>query len=282
MPITDTPLRYPGGKTKLYKKISTLINLNMNKKNCIYVEPFAGGSGLALRLLFRENVDYLVLNDIDYGIYSFWNSCLNHTDELCQMINDCNITIENWNIQKAIYNSPKTFSKLQVGFATFFLNRCNVSGVIKGGVIGGIDQHGKYKIDARFNKDELINKIQKIGQYRDRIEFHNMDADIFLRNRLSMYNCTELFLNIDPPYVKKGAMLYENSFNLNDHTQLFNTIQSLDYNYKWVVTYDECDFISSLYHNFRQEIITLNYSAGKTKSGNEYIIYGNSISIPDA
>lgn len=282
MPITDTPLRYPGGKTKLYKKISTLINLNMNKKNCIYVEPFAGGSGLALRLLFRENVDYLVLNDIDYGIYSFWNSCLNHTDELCQMINDCNITIENWNIQKAIYNSPKTFSKLQVGFATFFLNRCNVSGVIKGGVIGGIDQHGKYKIDARFNKDELINKIQKIGQYRDRIEFLNMDADIFLRNRLSMYNCTDLFLNIDPPYVKKGAMLYENSFNLNDHTQLFNTIQSLDYNYKWVVTYDECDFISSLYHNFRQEIITLNYSAGKTKSGNEYIIYGNSISIPDA
>lgn len=278
MPITDTPLRYPGGKTKLYRTVCTLINSNRDSEHCIYVEPFAGGSGLALRLLFKNDVDYLVLNDIDYGIYSFWNSCLNHTDELCQMIYDCDITINNWNIQKTIYNSQQAFSELQVGFATFFLNRCNVSGVIKGGVIGGFEQTGKYKIDARFNKNELIAKIIKIGQNRDRIEFHNMDADDFLKAYLSNFSQEEIFLNIDPPYVKKGSMLYKNSFNPTDHILLANTIQKL--NCKWIVTYDKCSFIDSLYKNYRHEVIELKYSAGKTKSGNEYIIYGDSIYIP--
>jgi len=242
------------------------------------MEPFAGGAGLALRLLFRGDVDYLVLNDIDYGIYCFWKSCLEYSEEICNMIENCDVNTDNWNIQKNIYNSKHLHSIVEIGFATFFLNRCNVSGVIKGGPIGGREQTGKYGIDARFNKNELITKIQKIGAYSDRIEFFNLDANDFLLNVACQYPDKEVFLNIDPPYVKKGSLLYENSFKAENHAQLANIIQMLTYN--WVVTYDKCDFIENLFLNFRKETVKLNYSAGQTKSGDEFIIYGNSIVIP--
>lgn len=277
MPIIDSPLRYPGGKTKLYKMISNIISNNRKADRCIYMEPFAGGSGLALRLLFRGDVDYLVLNDIDYGIYCFWKSCLEKTDELCDMIENCDVNTDSWNIQKNVYNAKHLHTLVEVGFATFFLNRCNVSGVIKGGPIGGRDQTGKYKIDARFNKNELISKIKKIGEYSDRIEFFNLDANDFLMNVTCQYPAEEIFLNIDPPYVKKGALLYENSFKEEDHAQLANIIQMLKYN--WIVTYDKCDFIEHLFLEFRKEIVKLNYSAGQTKSGDEFIIYGPYIII---
>lgn len=278
MPIIDSPLRYPGGKTKLYKMISNIISNNKKAKRCIYMEPFAGGAGLALRLLFRGDVDYLVLNDIDYGIYCFWKSCLEKTDELCYMIENCDVNTDSWNIQKNVYNSKHLHSLVEVGFATFYLNRCNVSGVIKGGPIGGRNQTGKYKIDARFNKNELISKIKKIGEYSDRIEFFNLDANDFLLNVTCQYPDEEIFLNIDPPYVKKGPLLYENSFKEEDHAQLANIIQMLRYN--WIVTYDKCDFIERLFLEFRKETVKLNYSAGQTKSGDEFIVYANSISIP--
>ncbi len=278
MPIIDSPLRYPGGKTKLYKMMSKIISNNRDAERCIYMEPFAGGAGLALRLLFRGDVDYLVLNDIDYGIYCFWKSCLEYSEEICNMIENCDVNTDNWNIQKNIYNSKHLHSIVEIGFATFFLNRCNVSGVIKGGPIGGREQTGKYGIDARFNKNELITKIQKIGAYSDRIEFFNLDANDFLLNVACQYPDKEVFLNIDPPYVKKGSLLYENSFKAENHAQLANIIQMLTYN--WVVTYDKCDFIENLFLNFRKETVKLNYSAGQTKSGDEFIIYGNSIVIP--
>ena len=71
MPITDSPLRYPGGKAKLYHLVRPILHENVGA-NSIYVEPFAGGAGLALKLLFRGDVDSLVLNDIDRNIYAFW------------------------------------------------------------------------------------------------------------------------------------------------------------------------------------------------------------------
>ena len=161
MPQTPSPLRYPGGKTKLFEYISPVVTKNLNGTNRIYIEPFAGGSGLALKLLFAGIVDSLILNDLDYSIYCFWNSCITQAPALCTMIEECTIDLSMWNTQKYIFLNQEKFSPLEIGFATFFLNRCNVSGVIKGGPIGGTSQKGKYKIDARFNKSKLISKIER-------------------------------------------------------------------------------------------------------------------------
>lgn len=273
MPKTNSPLRYPGGKTKLYKLISPIVTSNVN--NAIYIEPFAGGAGLALELLFNQDVETIVLNDIDYCIYCFWSSCLNLTDQLCDMIYKCNVNIDTWVEQKNIYSTASCHSTLEVGFATFFLNRCNISGVIQGGPIGGKEQKGKYLIDARFNREDLIKKIKRIGGMNERIVFYNLDALNFIQNVVPRYPIENTFLNIDPPYVKKGPMLYENSFTNYDHAELSNLIKLVKH--KWIVTYDECDLIYNLYANYRIKPITLSYSAGQTKSGNELLILSDYI-----
>lgn len=279
MPSTPSPLRYPGGKTKLYGLIQPIVAANIVGTNRIYVEPFAGGSGLALKLLFNHDVDQLMLNDIDYRIYCFWQACLHDTDQLCTLVQDCDVTVDNWRIQKDIYMSPNSYTQTQVGFATFFLNRCNVSGVISGGPIGGFDQLGTYLIDARFNRNALIARIRDIGAQANNIIFYNLDASTFLQNELPKVNINSIFLNIDPPYVKKGKLLYENSFHENDHTELSRVVQALQY--KWIVTYDECNLIQQLYSDRRQQVITLDYSAGSTRKGSEFLILSDLIEVPE-
>lgn len=282
MPITESPLRYPGGKSKLYNLIRPIVTHNVHGASRTYVEPFAGGAGLALQLLFNGDVDHLVLNDIDYNIFCFWDTCLHNAEELCFLIDNCNINMDTWSLQRTIYDNPAEHSRLEVAFSTFFLNRCNVSGIIRGGPIGGHNQTGNYGLDARFNREDLQRKIRHIFRERDRIEFFNMDAHSLILNILPRYNINCTILNIDPPYVKKGPLLYENSFTVDDHAKLAHAIENL--NYKWIVTYDECDTIYSLYSCFRKEIITLDYSIGNTKSGRELIIYSDSIdlTIPQA
>ena len=180
-----SPLRYPGGKAKLYNQIVELLIVN-NKLNNTYVEPFAGGCGLALMLLKNNIVSNLILNDIDKSIYCFWKSVLKYNDELCTMINDAVLTLEEREKQKliqknkGIINIRKKEDVLKLGFSTFYLNRVNRSGIIKAGVIGGVKQLGNYKMDCRFNKKSLILKIKEIGTYKDKIKFYNLDVIEFL------------------------------------------------------------------------------------------------------
>jgi DNA adenine methylase len=277
MPITDTPLRYPGGKTKLYDYVLNIINEN-EMVNYVYIEPFAGGSGLAISLLLNNKVRSIVLNDIDPHIYWFWRSIIDYPDDICEMINSVPVTIKEWEKQRQIYQNYNHYNELEIGFSTFFLNRTNVSGVLMGGPIGGINQLGNYKLDARFNKSGLINKIQKIKVQREKIQVFNKDAKDFVIEDLPTFNNYSAFINFDPPYVNKGSILYRNYFSEKDHTDLSRIINTC--NCKWIVTYDKCSLIHILYNKYKQEVITLNYSTGDNKQGYEIVIYSDNLNIP--
>ena len=276
MQTTYSPLRYPGGKTKLYPCIQPIIarNLSNNAKR-FYIEPFAGGAGLALKLLNHGDVDELVLNDFDSNIYLFWKACLENADDLCYRIITCNLNIDEWERQHYIYTNPEHYSDLDIAFSTFYLNRCNISGIIRGGPIGGRAQSGRYKLDARFNRDSLVKKIHDINANASRIHFFNYDALDFFSLVLPRYSPESTFLNIDPPYVKKGPALYKNSLTEADHALLSDHIHQLKH--KWIVTYDDCELVRQLYSDYSKSIITLNYSTGHTKRGTELLIYGHSI-----
>ena len=157
-----SPLRYPGGKARLATFLGDVITLN-KIVNCTFVEPFAGGAGAALTLLFLEKVDSIIINDFDKAIYSFWDSILLDTDSFIEKLETVDLTIHEWERQKEIYNSVDS-TKLELGFASFYLNRTNRSGIIEGGPIGGRNQSGKWKIDARFNRINLIERIKKISK----------------------------------------------------------------------------------------------------------------------
>lgn len=236
------------------------------------------GSGLALSLLYNNLVSNIIINDIDKAIYAFWHSILVHNKKFCQKIIDTNVTLDEWHKQKEIYNNPK--SKIfDLGFATFFLNRTNRSGIIKGGPIGGISQNGKYLIDCRFNKEDLINRIRKIYSYRANIHLYNLDVTDFIVHELPNLNLNSSFIYFDPPYVEKGPELYKNNFTEDDHKTLKNTIKD-NISIPWLITYDYTDTIVNIYKEYNTDKFTLTYTAGTSKKGNELMIFSNNLKNP--
>jgi DNA adenine methylase len=275
VPTTLTPLRYPGGKTQFYPLIKDLLK-NNDLIEHTYIEPFAGGAGIAIKLLINKDVERIVINDIDPAIYAFWYSVLYHTDDLCSLIEKTPVTIDQWKKQKKIYNKEKS-KILEKGFATLFLNRTNISGIIKGGIIGGLQQAGVYGIDARYTKNTLIKKIETIGKLRGKIDIYNLDA-VNLFNLEKIQKLKKTFVYFDPPYVSKGIGLYENSFSEEDHKKLASMIKKCSR--KWVVTYDVHSLITELYAGFRHDYLDLNYSINQKRRAKEYIFFSNNIILP--
>jgi len=274
LPTTLTPLRYPGGKTALYEKVVSIFEQN-GLQDITYIEPFVGGAGLAIKLLLRNNVSQIVINDIDPAIYSFWHSVLNQPEDLCRRIMECKISIEEREKQIQILKNQEYNSTVDIGFATLYLNRTNVSGILDAGPIGGKDQEGDYKLDARFNKTGLITKINKIASFRQNIRLYGLDVINFMDDVLPTIEAKTLFLNFDPPYVKQGQALYLNHFTIKDHQRLRNKVA--DCEHYWIVTYDFNNIILDLYSAFEYERIQLNHSAGSMKKGEEIIIYSHNL-----
>lgn len=275
MPVTLSPLRYPGGKTQLAPYVKHLMDLNNTKK--IYIEPFAGGFGVALKLLFDGEVEQVVMNDYDPSIYAIWNAILNCNKELIDLINSTPVTLKEWYKQKDLYETFKNDpNSMENAFATLFLNRTNVSGIINAGPIGGTSQHGKYKIDCRFNKKNLISKINNIYKYKDRITLYNLDANVFIKNELGKFPIDGTFIFYDPPYFKQGKNLYMSFINKEDHSTLSDNIINFSTQYKWIVTYDDEEYIHNLYKSHAKSFkYYLRYYANKKRIAKELLFANN-------
>ncbi len=278
MPVNFSPLRYPGGKTKLYTYVKSILEEN-NLIGQTYIEPFAGGSGLALKLLLNGDVKRIVLNDYDPAIYSFWYCVLNESEQLCDFIMNVDLSLDEWDYQKNIYTNQNQYNILEVAKATLFLNRTNVSGIIKGGMIGGRNQTGAYGINARFNRDDLVSKIENISNHSQQIELYNMDAKDFIKPKI-LHHYYKTFINFDPPYVEKGGQLYKNSFIEKDHEELCKAIGKCSR--KWMVTYDVNPLIKRLYRNYRGTEIILNYYAKTVRKSRELVYFSNNLILPNS
>lgn len=262
-----SPLRYPGGKAKIYSVVKDIIIKN-NLSHKIYVEPFSGGFGLGLKLMFNGDIERFIINDYDRHIYAFWKCVFQYTKELIKRIEIVDITIEEWNKQKEVYNNHEKYSLIDVGFSTLFLNRTNYSGILMSGPIGGFSQRGKYKLHCRFNKKRLIETINKISSYKNKVKVYNKDAIKLIRKLKSNEN--KVFYNFDPPYVNKGAELYLNSFVEKDHRELKDEINNI--RTEWIMTYDNVGLVKGLYSEYEQSELKLTYSVGSKRKEKELII----------
>lgn len=274
-----SPLRYPGGKAKFYDNIIKIFENNKIEKP-VYCEAFAGGAGLALLLLKNNMVKKLILNDIDKSIFTFWKSVLCYTKDFCRMIENVTITLDEREIQKKLQKDKNNLNMnekediLKLGFSTFFLNRVNRSGIINAGVIGGINQDGNYKMDCRFNKTKLIERIKDIAKYKDKIELYNLDATVFIEK---IKNKKSLFIFFDPPYFNKGHELYTNFYNKIDHIKLANYISTINKN--WIITYDNTSEIKEIYSKYKIKEFNINYSLEKKRKAKEILIVKNNFII---
>lgn len=243
-----------------------------------YVEPFAGGCGLALGLLFGGHVSKIQINDIDPAIWSFWHSVLNDTAALIEKIESADLSIEGWRQQKAVLAEVNFGDPLSLGFSAFYLNRTNRSGVISGaGIIGGLMQAGKYKLDCRFNIPDLIKRIVRVAKYRDRISLTRMDALDFLTHADEILPRKAMFC-IDPPYFHKGSSLYMSFYKPADHATLAKKILALDR--PWIVTYDNASEIKELYADAAMTSMSVNYSAHDKRKATELLINSPLITLP--
>lgn len=273
---TSSPLRYPGGKSAFYELIVAILGANgLGRRH--YAEPFAGGCGLALTLLYENAVSDIHVNDIDRGVVCFWRSALEHSAELAALIKGTPLTVEEWEAQREVYRGQDDSDPVSLGFSTFFLNRTNRSGIVKGaGVIGGLAQKGSYKIGCRFNRDDLVKRVQRIATYRDRIHLSGLDALDFIRKLNEEARRTFLF--VDPPYFGKGSSLYTNYYGSSDHEKLATALLAIDQ--PWVLTYDNVPEIRKLYRARRQFAVGVQYSVQTKRLGRELLVPSKGLRVP--
>lgn len=274
--INLSPLRYPGGKNKTYGYVKYLVNTHGIST---YIEPFAGGASVALRLLINGDVKKIIINDYDRGIYALWNTIVNNSDDLVELIQKVPLDIDQWYIQKKIQMQKNTIDELSLALSTLYLNRTNRSGIIKAGVIGGKNQDGDYKLDCRFNKTTIIKRIKLIASYSNQIKVFNLDAKNFIETEIK--NTRNSLTFFDPPYYDKGPNLYTNFYKHDDHVNLAKVIKKKMKNRYWILTYDTSNAIQNLYKNQRNIKYYLNYSISKPSQGQEFMFFSNKMSIGD-
>lgn len=244
-----------------------------------YVEPYAGGAGAAIYLLMEGAVDRIIINDVDPAIYAFWSSVLHDTDRFLKKLDRCVVSLAARERHRRILLSPTGHSRLDLGFATFFLNRTNRSGILRGGVIGGQSQTGRYKMDARFNRKDLAARIERIALMRDKIDIFGDDAMSLLR-RIKRRLPAHSLIYFDPPYYVKGAQLYRNFYTARDHTEIARSVLTL--RTPWLVTYDNCPEIRTLYSNASTEEFSLCYSTHLSRKRATEVMFFNNINLPRA
>ena len=272
-----SPLRYPGGKGKLASFMEYMID-QLGHQGGTYIEPFAGGAGIAMELLLRNVVSRIVINDYDKAVCSFWKAILTETDRFVEEIRTVPLTVDEWQKQHEILVTQNDKYSFELGFAAFYLNRTNRSGIIKGGVIGGQEQAKDWKMDVRFKREELITRVQRIAARKKDIKLYNKDVNSFIKNYVPLYEENAL-IYFDPPYYKKGQQLYMNFFNYKDHVRIEQEIRE-HVNCDWIITYDYEPQIEEIYHNYNLRLYDLNYSVSTKRKANELMIFKDGIFIP--
>jgi DNA adenine methylase len=272
----SSPLRYPGGKSAMSGLLGQIRKLNRLGDRFV-AEPFAGGAGAALSLLFLEETTDVYINDLDPAIFDFWWTLLNRPTPFLQLMRATRVNMAEWRRQRAIYRSRRQQSHLRRGFAAFYLNRCNRSGIIaNGGPIGGPRQQGKWKLNARFNKSDLLRRCQKIAEYSHRIHASCRDGIEFIDS----LDLQKGFLFIDPPYYAKGNTLYLNALDHKYHAALASRLRSMT-DSPWVLTYDDCPEIRDLYNGWTTvREFSLQYSASDRRHGREVLIAPKWMRLP--
>jgi DNA adenine methylase len=270
-----TPLRYPGGKAKFAPFIAKIMESN-DLAGGHYLEPYAGGAGVALELLYHGYAGHVHINDLDPAVHAFWIAATTQPEELLRLVNDTPVTMDEWFKWRSILRGDRAADATELGFATLFLNRTNRSGILKAGVIGGIDQLGNYKLDARYKKDVLKTRIEKIASHSSRISVYCSDALVLLRD-IKAYLPKRSLVYLDPPYYVKGRGLYRNFYRHEDHVAIAKLLQNSRFNRSWVVSYDNAPEICDMYSASGRLDYSLHYTAQERYVGKEVMFFSDGL-----
>lgn len=271
-----SPLRYPGGKGLLLDFVDDVIRNSLGT-GVRYVEPFVGGAAVAIGLLSRGIADRAVIGDIDPAVAAFWRGVFFHNEEFVDRVRECAVTIDAWHGHWQTLNAESVNDDLQLGFSAFFLNRTNYSGILRARPIGGLEQTGDWRLDCRFNKEDLVRRIKKLDRFSDRVDvFEGSACDLL--DGLPENDVDDLFVYADPPYLMKSADLYLDETAFDTHVRLAAKLRSM-FRY-WIVSYDRDSRVGSvLFPNERIARFSIRHSASRAHIGQELAVFSDDCAV---
>lgn len=218
--------RYPGGKARHAPRICALIP---DSRTC-FIEPFCGGASVSAHLLSsRTSLSRLTLVDANKCVCDFWR-CVFSPYQRAKLIKEVLLFVPSVADYASLKNRTDPFAFLAI-------NRLSHSGR-GGGPIGGWDQSGEWKINARWNAKKLADAISFLGTVGEKITSVENSCGIdALRNSADI-------AYVDPPYVDAGPSLYSRSFTEHDHMMLHEVLSSRD---DWILSYDDHEHIKAMY-----------------------------------
>ncbi|MBZ0207276.1 MAG: DNA adenine methylase [Flavobacteriales bacterium] len=274
-----SPLRYPGGKAPFAPFIAKVMEVN-GVEGGHYLEPYAGGAGVALELLFHDHASHIHINDLDPAVHAFWLSITEHSGALLDLLDSTPITMDQWFQWRSVLRGETEATLVEKGFATLFMNRTNRSGILKAGVIGGKEQSGEYKLDARFRKDMIAARIEAIANRANDISVYCVDSEQLL-NRCAEFLPERSLIYLDPPYYVKGKGLYRNYYKHDDHVRIARVLQQETFTWPWVVSYDNAEEICEMYQMSQALSYGLNYTAQRRYVGSEVMFFSQNLVVPN-
>lgn len=218
-------------------------------------------------------MEQVIIGDIDPAIAAFWRGVFFRNEEFIDKVRTCAVTIDTWHDNWETLNADSVKDDISLGFAAFFLNRTNYSGILRARPIGGLDQVGDWKLDCRFNKDDLIRRITNLGIYRDRVEvFEGSACDLL--DIVPKADTDKRFVYADPPYLMKSADLYLDDTAFMTHVQLADKLRS-GFRY-WMVSYDQDPRVQdNLFPTEHIVRFSLRHSASRAHIGQELAVFSS-------
>lgn len=278
MNITSVPLRYPGGKASLLNYVEKFITSNNISVQAI-LEPYAGSAAISMGLLRKGMISKAYINDSDQMVYAFWKTVLNNNEELIEMIDSLEVNLDAWFCyRKYLVDKPLTkFNEKDVAMAFLFLNRTSYSGIVKAGPLGGKKQQSRYKIDCRFNKENIKKKIEQLQEFSSRLEISNMEGIEFMKETIKKTG--DVFIYADPPYYNVGKLLYNQYFDDKKHIQLADYLKQVE-EQPWLLSYNANEFIMNLYSDQKMVPIYLDYHTGPYRRNIMEYLFSNRVIPP--
>ena len=256
--VNKSPLRYPGGKTRACKILDTIVNkyFDIKQFNTI-LSPFIGGGSFEFYMQNKYNLK-IIANDKFTPLYNFWNQSKLNNNELCEKL------YKNNDISKEKFQDYRTIimnetNDLIQAYYYFIINRCSFSGAT---LSGGFSKEASVK---RFTTSS-IDRIKQLNL--SNVDFYNKDFEEFIND-----NTSNTLIFLDPPYyLEENSKLYGCNGDMHEtftHNKLYEIISTKK---NWIMTYNNCDYIRTLYKDFTILDAEWSYGMNKSKQSSEIII----------
>lgn len=250
-----TPLRYPGGKSRAIKYLSSHLP-NIEK----YREPFLGGGSMALYVTQKYPYAEVWVNDLYRPLYCFWRVLRDDSKRLSDDLRELKTQLgESPDAHRMAFDNAKQRlddqDEYTVAFNFYIVNKCSFSGLSESSSFS--EQASRQNFSFRG-----IDKLPSVGELIRNWRITNLDYQELLYGEGA-------FVFLDPPYDIKTS-LYGKKGNMHkgfDH-EWFAASANNSLN-KCMITYNSDLFVKERFPGWYQKDWDLTYTMRSTGNYNK-------------